>query len=45
VVALVTRDGFRRLTDDEAGEYAQAVVGERMQSPGGPIAPLRQAKS
>ena len=44
VVALVTGDGFRRLTDDEAGEYAQAVVDERMQSPGGPIAPLRQAK-
>jgi proteasome beta subunit len=43
VVAVVTADGFRRLTDDEAGEYAQAVVGERMQSPGGPIAPLRQA--
>jgi len=43
VVALVTQDGFRRLTDDEAGEYAQAVVGERMQSPGGPVAPLRQA--
>src|ERR1700722_4905469 len=33
VVAVVTEDGFRRLTDDEAGEYAQAVVGERMQSP------------
>ena len=45
VVALVTRDGFRRLTDDEAGEYSRAVVGERMQSPGGPVAPLRQAKS
>jgi len=43
VVALVTEDGFRQLTDDEAGEYAQAVVAERMQSPGGPIAPLRQA--
>jgi proteasome beta subunit len=42
VVAVVTEDGFRRLTDDEAGEYAQAVVAERMQSPGGPIAPLRQ---
>ena len=42
VVALVTEDGFRQLTDDEAGEYAQAVVAERMQSPGGPIAPLRQ---
>jgi proteasome beta subunit len=43
VVAVVTEDGFRQLTDDEAGEYAQAVVGERMRSPGGPIAPLRQA--
>jgi proteasome beta subunit len=43
VVAVVTEDGFRRLTDDEVGEYAQAVVGERMRSPGGPIAPLRQA--
>jgi proteasome beta subunit len=42
VVAVVTTDGFRRLTDDEAGEYAQAVVAERLQSPGGPIAPLRQ---
>jgi len=40
-VAVVTEDGFRRLTDDEAGEYAQAVVDERMQSPGGPTAPLR----
>ena len=42
VVAVVTEDGFRRLTDDEAGEYVQAVVAERMQSPGGPIAPLPQ---
>jgi proteasome beta subunit len=41
VVAVVTEDGFRRLTDDEVGEYAQAVVTERLQSPGGPIAPLR----
>jgi proteasome beta subunit len=43
VVAVITQDGFRRLTDDEAGEYAQAVVTERMQSPGGPVAPLRQS--
>jgi proteasome beta subunit len=42
VVAVVTGDGFRRLSDDEAGEYAQAVVTERMQSPGGPNAPLRR---
>jgi proteasome beta subunit len=45
VVAVVTEDGFRRLTDDEVGEYAQAVVAERMQSPGGPIASLRQAST
>src|SRR5690242_12926989 len=45
VVAVVTEDGFRRLTDEEAGGYAEAVVGERMQSPGGPIAPLRQAST
>jgi proteasome beta subunit len=44
VLAVVTGDGFRRLTDAEAGEYAQAVVGERMQSPGGPVAPLRQSR-
>jgi proteasome beta subunit len=43
VVAVVTADGFQRLTDDEAGEYAQAIVGERMTSPGGPTAPLRPA--
>jgi proteasome beta subunit len=45
VVAVITADGFRRLTDDEAGEYAEAVVGERMSSPGGPTAPLRQAST
>jgi proteasome beta subunit len=43
VVATVTADGFHRLTQEEAGEYAQAVVSERMQSPDGPIAPLRTA--
>ncbi len=40
VVATITGDGFRRLTDEEAGRYAEAVVAERMRSPGGPIAPL-----
>ena len=45
VVAVITGDGFRRLTDEQAGEYAEAVVGERMQSPGGPVAPLRQAST
>jgi proteasome beta subunit len=43
VVAIVDADGFRRLTDQEAGQYAQAVVDERMRSPAGPTAPLRSA--
>ena len=42
VVAVITEDGFRRLTDEEAGQYAQAVVSERTTSPDGPIASLRQ---
>jgi proteasome beta subunit len=41
VVAMVTADGFRRLSDDEAAEYARAVVAERAESPSGPIAPLQ----
>jgi proteasome beta subunit len=40
VVATVTADGFRRLPDAEAGEYARMVVDERMRAPGGPVAPL-----
>jgi proteasome beta subunit len=43
VVAMITEDGFRRLTEDEAGEYVRAVVDERMRSPAGPVAPLRPA--
>jgi proteasome beta subunit len=43
VVATVTADGFRQLTEDESGEYAQAVVSERMRSPSGPVAPARPA--
>jgi proteasome beta subunit len=43
VVAVIDADGFRRLSDDESGEYAQAIVNERMTSPGGPIAPVRQS--
>ena len=42
MVATVTADGFRRLTEDEAGGYAQAVVDERMRSPAGPSAPPQQ---
>jgi proteasome beta subunit len=44
VVAIVTSDGFQRLTDEEAGRYAQAIVDERMTSPGGPTAPLRRSR-
>ncbi|HEV2375874.1 MAG TPA: proteasome subunit beta [Streptosporangiaceae bacterium] len=45
VLATVTADGFQRLADAEAGEYAEAVVTERMRSPGGPTAPLRDSAS
>jgi proteasome beta subunit len=41
VVATVSADGFRRLPDAEAGEYAREVVDERMREPSGPIAPLQ----
>jgi len=42
VVATVTADGYQRLTDDEAGGYAQTVIEDRMRSPDGPPAQLRQ---
>jgi proteasome beta subunit len=41
VVATVTADGFRRLSDEDVGTSVQSVVDGRMQSPGGPSAPLR----
>jgi proteasome beta subunit len=40
VVATITTDGFRRLTEEEAGGYARAVVNERLLSPAGPVALL-----
>jgi proteasome beta subunit len=43
VVATITADGYRRLTDDEAGAYAQTVVAGRMQRPDGPTAPLSES--
>jgi proteasome beta subunit len=43
VVATVTADGFRRLSDAEAGEYARAVIDARMRAPDGPPAPLHEA--
>jgi proteasome beta subunit len=41
VVATVTFDGYRRLSDDEVGAYIETVLAGRMQNPGGPPAPLR----
>jgi proteasome beta subunit len=43
VLATVTADGFRRLSDADSGEYARAVIDARMRAPDGPSAPLRQA--
>jgi proteasome beta subunit len=41
VVAVVTQDGFLRLSDDAVAEIIQVVIETRMQHPGGPPAPLR----
>jgi proteasome beta subunit len=41
VVTTVTGDGFRRLPEAEVAETAQQVVADRMDSPDGPNAPLR----
>jgi proteasome beta subunit len=41
IVASVTADGYDRLTDEQAGRYAEAVVTERMRLPDGPPAPLQ----
>jgi len=41
VVTTVTGDGFRRLPEAEVAEVAQRVVADRMDSPDGPIAQLR----
>ena len=40
VIAAITSDGFRRLPETEAAEFAQRVVDSRMRSPDGPHAPL-----
>ena len=40
VVATVTGDGFKRLTDEEAGRYARSMLDGRMAAPDGPAAPL-----
>jgi proteasome beta subunit len=43
VIATVTADGFRRLSDAESEEYARQVVEGRMSLPDGPTAPLRNS--
>ena len=45
VVATVTADGYDRLTDEQAGRYAEAVVAERMRIPDGPPAPVQSIES
>ncbi|HUD38402.1 MAG TPA: proteasome subunit beta [Streptosporangiaceae bacterium] len=44
IVATVTADGYRRLTDAQAGAYAEAVVAGRMTEPDGPPSPPRDAR-
>ncbi|MDQ1688287.1 MAG: proteasome beta subunit [Frankiaceae bacterium] len=41
VVAVVTADGYERLTDAEVGEHAETVIAQRMTEPGGLHAPIR----
>jgi proteasome beta subunit len=40
IIAVVDGDGFRQLSDAEAGDHARAVVDERLRSPDGPRAPV-----
>ena len=45
VIATVTADGFERLSEEDAGRYALAVVSDRMQVPDGPPAAIGQITS
>src|ERR1700691_2096296 len=45
VLAMITADGYRRLSDAETGEYARAVVEERMREPSGPVVSLNPPPS
>ncbi len=40
VVAVVTKDGYRRIPDAEIGAIADEVIGARLVRPDGPAAPL-----
>jgi len=44
-IAIVTADGYQRLTEEEAGQYAEAVVSQRMRQPDGPPSALGQEES
>jgi proteasome beta subunit len=41
IVAVITADGFHRLSDDEVGGHVRALLDARMTNPDGPTAPLR----
>jgi proteasome beta subunit len=43
VIATVTADGYRRLSEAESEDYTEQVVQSRMSEPDGPSAPLRAA--
>ena len=45
VIATITAEGFERLTDEAAEEYARTVIEDRMAEPDGPPAPLHRAAS
>src|ERR1700689_2570502 len=44
VIATVTADGFRKLSEAESEDYAQQVIQGRMVQPDGPTAPLRNGQ-
>ncbi|MGW4643703.1 proteasome subunit beta [Sphaerisporangium sp. NPDC004334] len=41
LVAVITEDGYRRLSDEEVEGYVRQVLDRRMSDPDGPTAPLR----
>jgi hypothetical protein len=44
-VATITADGFERLSETAAGDFARAVVDQRMNRPDGPAAALPDVAS
>ena len=41
IVVTVTADGYQRLSEEQAGSYAEAVIRERLREPDGPTSRLR----